>query len=90
MLPPPSPRHNNAESKKQAQKSVRFLHSYICAGSEPQQSPHARRRYPQASLALVRGAREAAGGKDSLAGQSTHRAGLAARTASVCYGDKKK
>lgn len=55
MLPPPSPRHNNAESKKQAQESVRFLHSYACSGIVATASPHcAHRRYPQALSVLVR------------------------------------
>lgn len=58
-------------------------------------SPHcAHKRYPQASLALVRGAWEAAKGKEgspSLPGQSTPWAGLAAccPRGSVCTRDKK-
>lgn len=99
MLPPPSPRHNNAESKKQAQESVRFLHSYACSGRVATASPHcAHRRYPQALSVLVRGAQEAARGKEgrmdplplSFPGQNTPRAGLAAccPQGSVCTRDK--
>lgn len=46
LLPPPSPRHNNAESKKQAQKSVRFLHSYACSGSGHSISPRGTQEIP--------------------------------------------
>lgn len=35
-LPSPTPRHNKTESKEQAQKSIRSLHSRVFAGSELQ------------------------------------------------------
>lgn len=55
MLPPPSPRHNNAESKKQAQKSVRFLHSYACSGSGHSISPLCTQQIPPGIISAGEG-----------------------------------
>lgn len=75
---PSSPRHDNAESKKQAQKSVRSLHRRVPAGAEPQHPRVQAGDAPKPLRCWCKVPTEAAVGKDCPSGRAQPQQGCKA------------